>query len=90
MCFQRIPACDIADISFANGDQVTVIDGLQANNDRQISFVDFVGDGVSLSLADLRVIVLENQRLMTKEEAEPAIRTFLTKMYDDAQKQTGF
>ena len=35
-------------------------------------------------------IVLESQRLMTKEEAEPAIRTFLTKMYDDAQKQAGF
>jgi hypothetical protein len=33
---------------------------------------------------------LESQRLMTKEEAEPAIRTFLTKMYDDAQKQAGF
>ena len=35
-------------------------------------------------------IVLESQRLMTKEEAEPAIRAFLTKMYDDAQKQAGF
>jgi len=35
-------------------------------------------------------VVLESQRLMTKQEAEPAIRTFLTKMYDDAQKQSGF
>ncbi len=34
--------------------------------------------------------VLGNQKLMTKEEAEPAIRSFLTKMYDDSQKQSGF
>jgi hypothetical protein len=34
--------------------------------------------------------VLEKQRLMTKEEAVPAIRTFLTKMFDDAQRQSGF
>jgi hypothetical protein len=31
-------------------------------------------------------LVLENQKLMSREEAEPAIRAFLTKMYDDAQK----
>jgi len=31
--------------------------------------------------------VLEKQNLMTREEAEPAIRSFLTKMYDDAQRQ---
>ena len=35
-------------------------------------------------------VVLENQKLMTREEAEPAIRSFLTKMYDDSQKQSGF
>ena len=34
--------------------------------------------------------VLESQKLMSKEEAEPAIRSFLTKMYDDSQKQSGF
>ena len=34
--------------------------------------------------------VLEQQKLMSKEEAEPAIRSFLTKMYDDAQRQAGF
>ena len=34
--------------------------------------------------------VLEKQRLMTREEAEPAIRAFLTRMYDDAQRQSGF
>ena len=33
--------------------------------------------------------ILEKQKLMSKEEAEPAIRSFLTKMYDDSQKQSG-
>ena len=32
--------------------------------------------------------VLEKQKLMSEEEAVPAIRTFLTKMYDDAQKSS--
>ena len=36
-------------ISFANGDQVTFINALSTNNDTQVSFVDFLGDGVSLS-----------------------------------------
>ena len=35
-------------------------------------------------------IVLENQKLMTKDEAEAAIRSFMTKMYDDSKKQPGF
>lgn len=34
--------------------------------------------------------ILESQKLMTKEEAEPAIRSFMTKMFDDANKQSGF
>ena len=34
--------------------------------------------------------VFEQQKLMTKQEAVPAIRTFLTKMYDDSQRQSGF
>jgi SAM-dependent methyltransferase/uncharacterized protein YbaR (Trm112 family) len=50
------------------------------------SFIMSLIDG-KRSIKDM-AIVLENQRLMTKEEAEPAIRTFLTKMYDDAQKQS--
>lgn len=33
---------------------------------------------------------LEQQKLMTKEEAEPAIRTFLIRMYDDSQRNSGF
>jgi len=34
--------------------------------------------------------LLEKQRLMTREEAIPAIRTFLTRMYDDEQAGTGY
>ena len=34
--------------------------------------------------------LLEQQKLMTKEEAEPAIRTFLIRMYDDSQRNSGF
>ena len=33
---------------------------------------------------------LESQKLMTRAEAVPAIRHFLTKMYDDSQRQSGF
>ena len=35
-------------------------------------------------------VILEKQKLMTREEAEPAIRSFLTKMFDDSQKPSGF
>jgi len=34
--------------------------------------------------------IMEEQKLMTRREAEPAIRTFLTRMYDDSQRQTGY
>lgn len=34
--------------------------------------------------------VLEQQKLMTRQEAEPAIRNFLTRMYDDSQRQSKF
>jgi hypothetical protein len=37
-------------------------------------------------MADL----LERQELMTRKEGEPAIRNFLTRMYDDSQKNSGF
>ena len=33
--------------------------------------------------------VLEEQKLMSKEEAIPAIRSFLTRMYDDSQRSSG-
>ena len=41
------------------------------------------------SIKDMAV-VLEQQKLMSRAEAEPAIRSFLTKMHDDARKQSGF
>lgn len=34
--------------------------------------------------------ILEQQKLMTRQEAEPAIRNFLTRMYDDSQRNSGF
>lgn len=34
--------------------------------------------------------ILEQQNLMTSQEAVPAIRTFFTRMYDDANRNSGF
>ena len=34
--------------------------------------------------------LLEQQKLMTRDEAEPAIRNFLTRMYDDSQRNSGY
>ena len=60
----------------------------QAMTTQIYSFIMSLIDG-KRSIRDM-AIVLEKQRLMTKEEAEPAIRSFLTRMYDDSQKQSGF
>ena len=60
----------------------------QAMSTQIYSFIMSLIDG-KRSLQDM-AIVLEKQQLMSREEAEPAIRSFLTKMYDDAQKQSGF
>ena len=60
----------------------------QAMTTQIYSFIMSLIDG-KRSIKDMAV-VLESQKLMTKEEAEPAIRSFLTKMYDDSQKQAGF
>ncbi len=59
----------------------------QAMTTQIYSFIMSLIDG-KRSLKDM-AIVLEKQKLMTREEAEPAIRSFLTKMYDDSQKQSG-
>jgi ubiquinone/menaquinone biosynthesis C-methylase UbiE/uncharacterized protein YbaR (Trm112 family) len=56
----------------------------QAMTTQIYSFIMSLIDG-KRSIKEMAV-VLESQKLMTKEEAEPAIRSFLTKMYDDAQK----
>ncbi|MFQ6006257.1 MAG: hypothetical protein ACE5OQ_12220, partial [Woeseia sp.] len=34
--------------------------------------------------------IMEQQKLMTRQEAEPAIRSFLTRMYDDSQRQSRY
>jgi len=60
----------------------------QAMTTQIYSFIMSLIDG-KRSIKDMAV-VLENQKLMTKEEAEPAIRSFMTKMYDDSKRQTGF
>ena len=60
----------------------------QAMTTQIYSFIMSLIDG-KRTIKDMAV-VLENQKLMTKEEAEPAIRSFMTKMYDDSQRQSGF
>lgn len=60
----------------------------QAMTTQIYSFMMSLIDG-KRSIQDMAV-VLEKQKLMTRAEAEPAIRSFLTRMYDDAQKQSGF
>jgi uncharacterized protein YbaR (Trm112 family)/SAM-dependent methyltransferase len=60
----------------------------QAMSTQIYSFIMSLIDG-KRSLQDMAV-VLEKQQLMSRAEAEPAIRSFLTRMYDDAQKQAGF
>lgn len=60
----------------------------QAMSTQIYAFIMSLIDG-KRSLQDM-AIILEKQQLMTRAEAEPAIRSFLTKMFDDAQKQAGF
>ncbi len=60
----------------------------QAMTTQIYSFIMSLIDG-KRSIKEMAT-VLEKQKLMSKEEAEPAIRSFLTKMYDDSQKQSGF
>lgn len=56
----------------------------QAMTTQIYSFMMSLIDG-KRTINDMAV-VLEKQRLMSKEEAIPAVRTFLIKMFDDAQK----
>ncbi len=60
----------------------------QAMTTQIYSFIMSLIDG-RRSIKEMAV-VLEKQKLMSKQEAEPAIRSFLTRMYDDSQKQSGF
>ena len=43
-----------------------------------------------VSLDEDMAKILEQQKLMTRDEAVPAIRNFMTRMYDDSQKSAGF
>ncbi|MCH9693399.1 MAG: hypothetical protein K0U72_02720 [Gammaproteobacteria bacterium] len=60
----------------------------QAMTTQIYSFIMSLIDG-KRSIKDMAA-VLESQKLMTRDEAEAAVRSFMTKMYDDAQKQSGF
>ncbi|MEO8225748.1 MAG: hypothetical protein ABI661_13165 [Gammaproteobacteria bacterium] len=61
---------------------------LQAMTTRIYGFIMGLIDG-RRSLGEMARLLVE-QRLMTREEAEPAVRTFLTKMYDESQHPPGF
>jgi uncharacterized protein YbaR (Trm112 family) len=60
----------------------------QAMTTQIYAFIMSLIDG-KRSLKDMAAL-LEKQRLMTREEGESAIRSFLTKMYDDSRRQSGF
>jgi hypothetical protein len=60
----------------------------QAMTTQIYAFIMSLIDG-KRSVEDMAKI-LEQQKLMTREEAVPAIRSFLTRMYDDSQRQQGF
>ena len=60
----------------------------QAMSTQIHSYIMSLIDG-KRTIADIAMI-LEQQKLITQEEAEPAIRTFLTRMYDDSQRNSGF
>ena len=60
----------------------------QAMTTQIYSFIMSLIDG-KRSIKEMAA-VLESQKLMTKEEAIPAIRSFLTRMYDDAQQQARY
>ncbi len=61
---------------------------LQTMTTRIYGFIMGLIDG-RRSLSEMARLLVE-QRLMTREEAEPAVRTFLTKMYDESQHPPGF
>jgi ubiquinone/menaquinone biosynthesis C-methylase UbiE/uncharacterized protein YbaR (Trm112 family) len=60
----------------------------QAMTTQIYSFIMSLIDG-KRSIEDMAKI-LEQQKLMSRQEAVPAIRTFLTRMHDDSQRQQGF
>ena len=60
----------------------------QALSTQIYSYIMSLIDG-KRTISDMAKI-LEQQKLMTRQEAKPAIRTFLTRMWDDSQRNSGF
>ena len=60
----------------------------QAMSTQIYTFIMSLIDG-KRSIKDMAKL-FEQQKLMTRDEAEPAIRNFLTRMYDDSQRHAGF
>ena len=60
----------------------------QAMTTQVYAFIMSLIDG-KRSIEDMAKI-LEQQKLMSRQEAVPAIRTFLTRMHDDSERQQGF
>lgn len=60
----------------------------QAMSTQVYSFIMSLIDG-RRTIDDMAKL-LEQQKLMSRQEALPAIRQFLTRMYDDSQRQSGF
>jgi hypothetical protein len=58
----------------------------QALSTQIFSYIMSLIDG-RRSIADMAKI-LEQQKLMTEEEALPAIRNFMTRMYDDSRRRS--
>ena len=61
---------------------------VQAMSTQIYAFIMSLIDG-RRSVKDIAKPIVE-QRLMTEQEAEPAIRTFLTKMYDDSRRGSSY
>jgi hypothetical protein len=61
---------------------------VQALSTRIHAFIMSLIDG-KRSLKDIAKVIVE-QRLMGEQEAEPAIRSFLIKMYDDSRRGTSY
>ena len=60
----------------------------QALSTRVYAFIMSLIDG-KRSLSDMAKLLVE-QRLMNEDEAKPAIRSFLIKMYEDSQRSTRY
>ncbi len=60
----------------------------QAMSTQIYSYIMSLKDG-KRTIADIAMI-LEQQKLIPHQEAEPAVRTFLTRMYADSQRNSGF